>query len=123
MRETTSLFQINGQPLLVPDQDVSFSYEDLDTYCAGRDESGYMHRSVARYKVGSWTFSYSHLTEEERLYMEKLFPQSPTFQFTHPDRITGLPVVKTCYRSRYSLSWRNARTGIWSGYGFSVIEC
>ncbi len=123
MRAVTDLFQIDGKPLLVPDQDVSFSYEDLDSYSAGRDEGGYMHRSVARYKVGSWTFSYSHLTEEERQYMERIFPAAPTFAFIHPDRVTGAPAVSTCYRSRYSLSWRNARTGIWSGYGFSIIEC
>ena len=83
-----------------------------------------MHRFPVRYKVGSWTFSYSHLTEEERQYMEQLFPAAPTFQFTHPGRLlTDTPEVSTCYRSKYAISWKNARTGLWSNYGFTVIQC
>ena len=58
MRKTTSLFQINGAPLLVPDAEVTASYEDLDSADAGRDESGVMHRLPVRFKVGSWSFSY-----------------------------------------------------------------
>ena len=124
MRETTSLFQVNGVPMLVPDEPVGFGYEDLDGADAGRDESGYMHRIMVRCKVGSWQFTYSHLTEAERQYMENLFGTDATFQFTHPDRLDASKSVETkCYRSKYSLSWRNARTGLWNGYGFSIIEC
>jgi hypothetical protein len=28
-----------------------------------------------------------------------------------------------CYRSKYSLAWRNAKTGMWNNYKFSIIEC
>ena len=66
MRATTQLFQINGKPILAPDAEVVVSYSDLDASDAGRDESGFMHRIVVRHKVGSWKFSYSHLTEEEK---------------------------------------------------------
>ena len=31
------------------------------------------------------------------------------------------PTEAVC--SRYSISWKNAVTGLWSNYGFSVIEC
>lgn len=124
MRATTDLFLINGKPILVPNEDVDFKYEDLDDSASGRDENGIMHRVVARYKVGSWSFSYDHMTEEEKNYMEGLFEQTPTFQFTHPARLdSSVLETTTCYRSKYSLSWRNARTGLWSGYGFSIIEC
>lgn len=124
MRATTELFQVNGVSMLVPDADVTVSYEDLDTADAGRDESGFMHRMVVRYKVGSWKFEYAHLTEEERQYMEALFPDEATFQFRHPSRQdANTAEVTTCYRSKYGLSWRNARTGLWSGYSFSIIEC
>lgn len=109
--------------MLVPDAEVGFNYEDLDTDDSGRDEGGYMHRIVARYKVGSWSFSYSHLTDEEKQRMESLFPNAPTFTFTHPDRITGEPVTSTCYRSKYSISWYNAKMGLWKNYGFNIIEC
>ena len=66
MRATTELFTINGEPMLVPDAEVSMSYEDLDSADSGRDESGVMHRIVTRYKVASWGFQYSGLNEEEK---------------------------------------------------------
>ena len=124
MRKTTTLYTINGQPMLAPDEEVAVNYEDLDASDSGRDESGVMHRVVARYKVGSWKFSYSHLTEEEKQYMESLFPDAPTFEFGHPSRKNASVMEKTtCYRSKYGISWKNASTGLWSGYSFSVIEC
>ena len=124
MRETTNLFQINGIPMLVPDMPVGMSYEDVDGSDAGRDESGYMHRVMVRCKVGVWSFTYSHLTEAEKRYMESLFGEEPTFTFTHPDRTDSPLLVQTqCYRSKYSLSWRNARTGLWTSYGFNIIAC
>lgn len=124
MRDKTELFKINNVPMLLPDEEVTVSYEDLDSSEAGRDESGVMHRIPVRYKVGAWNFSYSHLTEEEKQYMEGLFPMEATFLFTHPDRVDALVAVTTsAYRSKYAISWKNARTGLWSNYGFSVIEC
>ena len=86
MRAKTDLFKINGYPMLVPDEEVSVDYEDLDSSDSGRDESGYMHRISIRYKVGTWNFEYSYLTEEEKQYMENLFPDAATFQFQHPSR-------------------------------------
>ena len=124
MRATTDLFTINGKPVLVPDQEVTVSYEDLDAADSGRDESGFMHRFVVRHKVASWGFTYSHLTEEEKQYMESLFPDKATFAFGHPGRKDSTKrETTTCYRSKYSLSWKNAATGLWSNYGFQIISC
>ena len=124
MRATTTLFQINGVPMLVPDAEVQSSYEDLDSADSGRDESGVMHRIPVRYKVSSWSFSYDHLTEAEKQYMESLFPDAASFEFTHPDRVDSSILTTTqAYRSKYSISWKNAITGTWSGYGFNIIEC
>lgn len=124
MRAKTQLFKINGVPMLVPDADVTVSYEDLDASDSGRDESGFMHRIVVRHKVGSWKFEYAHLTEEEKQYMENLFPDAASFLFQHPSRLDASASEQTrCYRSKYGISWRNARTGLWSGYSFSIIEC
>lgn len=124
MRPYSTDFFINDIPLLVPDEEVGCNYEDIDDSSTGRDESGVMHRAVIRYKVGSWSFSYSHLTEEEKRYMENLFPEAPTFTFTHPDRLDSSVAKKTtCYRSKYSLAWKNSRLGLWNGYGFNIIEC
>lgn len=124
VRKTTDLFLINGTPLLAPDEEVGFHYEDLDAADAGRDESGFMHRIMVRSKVGSWSFSYHHLTEAEKNYMEGLFGDAATFSFTRPSRLDASKrEVSTCYRSKYSLAWKNARTGLWSGYSFHIIEC
>ena len=124
MRAKTNFFKVNGAAMLAPDEPMEVSYQDLDASDAGRDESGYMHRMVVRHKVGSWKFSYSHLTEEERQYMENLFRDADTFTFTHPTQADAARTEDTlCYRSGYDISWRNAKTGLWSGYGFSVIEC
>lgn len=124
MRNTTELFKINGKPILVPDSEVDMSYEDLDSADSGRDESGVMHRIPVRYKVASWGFSYDHLTEEEKQYMENLFPDSADFVFTHPDRKdASQSATSRAYRSKYGISWKNARTGLWIGYSFRIIQC
>ena len=124
MRALTELFTVNGQPMLAPDGEVEVSYEDLDASDAGRDEAGYMHRIPVRQKVASWRFSYEWITEAEKQYMEGLFGNGATFTFGHPDRLdAGVQVQSECYRSKYTIQWRNARTGLWCGYGFTVIEC
>lgn len=124
MRGTTNLFTINGKPMLVPDAEVTVSYEDVDAADSGRDESGVMHRMVVRYKVAAWKFTYAYLTEEEKRYMESLFPEAPSFAFSHPARTDASRQETTqCYRSKLGISWLDARRGLWSGYSFSVIEC
>ena len=72
MRGKTNLYLIDGKPVLVPDEGVSESYEDLDSDASGRDQSGIMHRSLIREKVGTWGFNYASLTAEEWKYMESL---------------------------------------------------
>lgn len=124
MREKTHIFAVNGLPLLVPDGEVAVSYEDLDSADAGRDEAGFMHRIVVRSKVPAWEFSYGYLTEEEKNYMEGLFGEDGTFLFTHPSRLDSSRQAQTlCYRSKYSIAWKNAKTGLWSGYSFRIIAC
>lgn len=124
MRQEMDSFLINGKPLFTPDANVGFSFEDLDDAASGRDEGGYMHRFVVRYKVGTWSFTFATLTEEEKNYIESLFPDAPTFEFTHPDRNDSSRLVTdTCYRSKFSLSWFNARLGLWKNYKFNIIQC
>ncbi len=122
--KTTDRFLINGKPMLVPDAEVSFNYEDLDSSDSGRDQSGFMHRVVIRYKVPSWSFKFAALTDEELRYLESLFPEEPTFQFTHPSRLDSADLETTeCYRSKFGITWQNAATGLWSGCSFNIIEC
>ena len=121
MRSFTELFAVNGKPLLAPDEGVQIHYEDIDGAAAGRDQRGFMHRRMVRCKVPNWSFTYSHLTEQERQYMESLFGDSATFTFTHPDRLSGEAAQTECYRSKCAIQWKSAVTGLWSGYSFTVI--
>ena len=124
MRTLTDLFKINGIPMFAPDEEIEVQFSDVDASDSGRDESGYMHRIVARYKLGTWSFVYSHITEEEMRYMESLFPNTPDFEFTHPSRLdSSKPEVSTCYRSNYGIAWKSASSGVWKNYKFNIIEC
>lgn len=119
-----NLFQINGKPMAVPDSGVTFSFEDIDDSTTGRDEGGYMHRFPVRYKVGKWGFNFTTISEEVKNYNESLFPDAETFAFTHPKRKDSSELVTTtCYRSKYDLSWYNAKEGVWKNYKFNIIEC
>ena len=52
-RAKTDCYQIDGQPMLAPDTDASFSFSDLDASDSGRTEDGVMHRIVVREKVAT----------------------------------------------------------------------
>ncbi len=118
------LFFIDGQPMLIPDEDMQVSFEDLDSASAGRDEAGVMHRMVVRSQVGKWNFSYSRLSREEYAYMEGLFQGKDHFRFTYPSLTqSGETVTVTAYRSSLGFGWVNAQTGEIRNYKFSVIEC
>lgn len=124
MRSFADFFRINGKLMFAPDADVAVSYADLDSDESGRDEGGVMHRIVVQYKLGTWSFSYSSITEAEKQYLERLFGNTPDFEFTHPGRIVAGKLETTrCYRSNYSISWKNALTGEWRNYKFNIIAC
>ena len=76
-----------------------------------------LHRIPVRQNVGSWGFHYGLLTQQEKDYLDSLFAGKATFRFT----CNG--AVHTCYRSGVTVTWQNAKTGLWRGYGFTIIEC
>lgn len=117
-------YLIDGKPLPLPDQGVEMNFEDLDHADAGRDEAGYMHRMVVRHKVGSWNFTYSHLTQKTYGEILALLPQAGEFVFSYPD--PGKPEQykhTVAYLSRYGIVWQDAATGLYRNLKFSVIEC
>lgn len=120
----TDMFKIDGEPMFAPDADMEFSFEDLDSADSGRDESGRMHRFVIRYKVGTWSFVYSHITPVELAYMEGLFAGKADFNFAYPSPEDSA-VLKTvrAYRSKYGIAWRSSKTGDYRNYKFNIIEC
>lgn len=115
-------FQIDGKPLLLPDADVELSFSDLDEGDSGRDEAGFMHRIVARYRVGTWTFQYFRLTAPEYRYMRALFAGKKEFTFTYRD-LDGDLVKTRAYCSNDSITYRDAALGEYRNFKFSIIEC
>ncbi len=115
-------YKINGKPMLVPDADVSLSFADLDSSDSGRDESGIMHRLVVRERVATWGFNYSKLTAEEYRYMRSLFAGKPEFTFTYRD-LNGYLVETRAYCSNESITYHNARLGLYQNLKFNIIEC
>lgn len=118
------LYFINGRALPLPDAGVEMSFEDLDSADAGRDEAGFMHRSLIRRKLGVWNFVYSHLTQAQFTALQRALPEESTFSFTYPDP-EDPTVFKTvtAYLSKYGISWYNARTGHYRNLKFSIIQC
>lgn len=124
MRTKVDFYQVDGVPMLVPDDEPEFSFADLDASDSGRDESGVMHRLMIREKVGTWSFSYSHLSDEDLAYLRGLFVGKVQFTFTHP--VFGdSNATETCtaYMSQYSAIWKNQRTGQWRNFKFNIIQC
>lgn len=113
---------IDGQPILVPDADIAISYEDLDSSESGRDEGGFMHRIVLRERVKKIPLSYSFLDRDEYRYMESLFQGKPQFRVDCRDE-NGSPLSFIAYRSKYSITLHNVKTGAYKNYNFNIIEC
>ena len=109
----TDIFTINGQPIPVPDADVTVKITDIEGESA-RDRSGMLHRTVLR-RCRSWAFSYCRLTEENRQYLLELLTPG-MFQFTHPQG------ESTCYCKEISSEFHDATAGIWHNLRFRVEE-
>lgn len=109
----TDIFTINGQPIPVPDGDVTVKLTDIQGD-AVRDRSGMLHRTVLR-RCKSWEFSYRELTESQRQYLLGLL-QPGVFQFTHPQG------ESTCYCAQITARYHDASRGLWHDLGFRVEE-
>ena len=122
MRKYDFEFLIDGKPILLCDSGVEISMEDLDSSESGRDESGVMHRIVLRERVKKFVIPYSHLTREEYLYTMSLFEGKPTFRVEMLDA-NGEIVNFTAYCSKFGITLRNRRTGLYENLNLSIIEC
>ena len=120
---TTDLFTIDGKPVLVPDGDLGFSAEDMESSDSGHDENGNYHRYVLRRNVQSWDFSYSRLSQEEYAYMEGLFGQKDTFTFGFTSPCSGVKQEITAYRSKHIILWHCAADGQFRDYRFRITAC
>ena len=120
---TTDLFTIDGKPVLVPDGDLAFSAEDMESSDSGMDENGNYHRYVLRRNVPSWDFSYSRLSREEYAYMEGLFAGKDTFTFGFAPPHSRIRQEITAYRSKHSILWHCAADGQFRDYRFRITAC
>lgn len=114
--------QIDGKPMLMPDEGVEISRSDLDSEDSGRDESGVLHRQMVREKVTTWGYSYAILTREEYRYMQSLFKGKAAFVFTYLDD-DGQVQKTNAYCAKNSITLHNAKTGIYKKLKFNIIEC
>ena len=114
--------QIDGKPILVPDEDVQMEFSDLDSSESGRDESGVMHRIILRRNVKTWSLSYAVLNREEYRYMESLFAGKDQFTVSYVDK-DRCEARCVAYRSKHSLTIHNVRLGVYKNYKFNIIEC
>ncbi len=113
---------IDGQPVLVPDGDITISFEDLDSDVSGQDEAGFMHRLLLRSGVKTIPLAYTSLDTEEYRYMESLFGGKQEFRVDCRG-IDGSPLSFMAYRSKHSISIHNIKTGVHKNYNFNIIEC
>ena len=115
-------YKIDGSPIIAPDAEVSIEWNDLDADSSGRDESGVMHRKVLRHRVPKWGLSYSVLTKEELVYMRGLFAGKATFAFSYVDE-SGKSQSCEAYCSNDSVTWYDARNGVYKNYKINIIAC
>lgn len=122
MREYYYDFLIDNDPILVPDADIAWEYNDLDSEETGRDESGVMHRVVIREGVRKCTLQYSRLSRDEYVYMTSLFAGKSEFVVDFLDH-DGDRRSFNAYHSNHSITVRNAKTGEYMNYNPTIIEC
>ena len=114
-------FRIDGRALPAPDAGMEMKFEDIDAADAGRDESGFMHRSPVRRQVGVWSFHYSWLSAEGYAYLRQLLTPD-TFTFTCPDGLGGSREC-TAYVAAHGIARQDKGTGMFRNVKFNVIEC
>ena len=109
----TDLFQIENQPIPIPDAPVTVTVTDIVGESA-RDRSGMLHRTVLR-RCKCWEFSYRQLREAQRTYLLDILAAN-TFLFAHPDGLSR------CYCKDISADYHDATAGVWKNFRFRVEE-
>ena len=82
--DNTGKWKVDGNPIYIPDADVTVQYSSLASEDSGRDESGYMHITWLRPLVRKVGLKYAMMTGDELEYM-RLMMQGKEFSFTFAD--------------------------------------
>lgn len=121
IRSYSTMYTIDGQPMLEPDEEAEQSFSDLDASDSGRDESGVMCRVVVRERVATFGFSYALLDREDYAYLEHLMAGKAQFAFGYVGA-DGEAHSITAYCSKTSIVLKR-RDGLYKNYKFNIIEC
>lgn len=121
-RDYTYEFQIDGLPMLAPDRGVNITENDLDSSDSGRDEGGFMHRSVLRFGIKTFEFIYAILDAEDYMYIQSLFKGKADFTFQYR-WVDGKIYTTTAYCSKRGIVLRDYATGEYKNLKFNIIEC
>lgn len=122
MRTTTGLFLIDDMRMLAPDSNMEIFSEDI-LADSGRDESGFLHRVVARQGVSKWKFVYGDISWDEYAYMESLFAGKDTFTFTYPSEDGRQSLQTQAYRVSHSVQLGDTTTGALHNYVLEIAAC
>lgn len=115
---------IDDQPILVADEKMIISFQDILSEDSVLDESGVLHLIPLRLGVLHLSANYGNLTAQEYQYMESLFSGKYTFVVDFRNPQTGNPEKRTCYRSGYpNPALLNRKTGEFRGYTLELEEC
>ena len=131
-------YQVDGRPILNPDQDIEVTLTDIYSNDSGMDESGVDHRVLIRPNVHTWVIKYSFLAEDEFLYMTGLFQGRVAslealkkhvdrgmskFTFTYEERNYTAFEIRSCsaYCQDVTYTYRN-RKGMYINVAFKICE-
>lgn len=122
MRDYDFDFQVDGQPILVPDAGVAVKKTELLAADSGRDESGFFHRRLLRQRMRQWDISYGAVDGQEYRYLQSLFAgkESFLFSFRGEDR---QPQTARCYCGGSTASLCDSTRSVYKNLKFSVVEC
>jgi len=114
-------FRVDGKGMLDPDEGITLGFSDIEADSA-RDESGFLHRILARSDVRTWGFSYAALTEEEYFYIRDLFKGKTDFELEITDKEGNTQSIR-CYCAKKSVSYYNKRQALYKNMKLEIVEC
>ena len=122
MRSFDFEYQVEQQPLLLPDAAVVLTRKDLSAGDAGVDEAGFYHGALLRQGVRRWDFSYKVLTGQEYRYLLELFSGRSSFRFRFRAE-DHMPSETLCHTDGCKAEFFDRRQDIYRDVSFSVKEC
>ena len=119
--DTTGTWQVNGEPIYIPDAEVSITHSHIASSDSGRDESGYMHIIWLREDVCKVGIKYALMTGSELEYIRSRM-QGKEFSFTFADENTTKTIQGYSGEVTATLYTRFNGVDIYKNVSVNVIE-